>query len=457
VHARRVRPQTGPIDRRRLAAAGLSAVLPGLGQLFNGRRQLAAIFLIPSLILVLVAALPFATQPAIQLAAKAAAPQVLGALLTLNLILVVFRLLAVSQAFLDTRRAGPTGRLGVVGIAILALLVIAPHALAFRYGAAFGDAFARVFADGGSLGGDDPAAQPSARPDADERLNVLLLGIDKLPNRTATLTDTMMVASIDPVGKTVSLVSIPRDLIGVPLGNGDEFGPKLNSLMAYANRHPKEFPEGGIRALQDAIGALLGIEIHYYARTEFFGFVDMVDAVGGVDINVKQGFDDPTYDGFGLSKPGYSITPGWHHFDGLNALAYARARKAGGESDFTRAARQQQVLLGLRDAVTKDGSLLWELPRLLEVVGNAGRSDVPVERLPELAAIVDQVADGKIVRAVIRHPLVRSAETRYGSSLVPDLAAIREVADGLFPEPGVEPKPWPTPEPTPKPKATPMS
>ncbi len=224
MQARRIRPDTGPIDRRRLAAAGLSAVLPGLGQLFNGRRQLTAIFLIPSLILVLVAALLLATQPTIQLAAKAAAPQVLGALLTLNLILVVFRLLAVGQAFLDTRRAGPTGRLGVVGIAIIALLVIVPHALAFRYGAAFGDAFAQVFADGGSLAGDDPA-QPSAGPKADERLNVLLLGIDKLPNRTATLTDTMMVVSIDPVGKTVSLVSVPRDLIGVPLGNGDEFGP----------------------------------------------------------------------------------------------------------------------------------------------------------------------------------------------------------------------------------------
>jgi LCP family protein required for cell wall assembly len=454
VHARRVRPETGPIDRRRLAAAGLSAVLPGLGQLFNGRRQLAAIFLVPSLILVLFGAFLFATQPTMQLAAKAAAPDVLAALLTLNLILLLFRLLSVGQAFLDTRRPGPTGRTGIVGIAIILLLVIVPHVAAYRYGAAFGDTFARVFAaEGGPAG--DGSASGSTGPGRDERLNILLLGIDKIPSRTATLSDTMMVASIDPVGKTVSLVSVPRDLIGVPLGNGDNFGPKLNSLLAYADRHPKDFPDGGVQALEDAIGALLGIEIHYYARTEFFGFVDMVDAVGGVDIDVTQGFDDPTYDGFGFDQMGFAITAGRHHLDGLHALAYARARKAGGESDFTRAARQQQVLLALRDAVTKDGSLLWELPQLLDAVGKTISSDLPVERLPELAAALDQVDDGSIVRAVIRHPLVRSAQTRYGSSLVPDLAAIRDVADGLFTEPGTEPTPWPTPKPTPKPTAAP--
>lgn len=450
MQARRVRPDTGHTDRRRLAAAGLSAVLPGLGQAFNRRPRLAAVFLIPSLILIALAAVLFATQPAIQLAAKAAAPSALAALLTLNLILLFFRLFAVGQAFLDTRRPGPTSRLGAVGIVILAILVIAPHAVAFRYGTVVGDTFARVFENPTSLAGDDPRdlGGSASGPREGERVNILLLGVDSLPWRTATLTDTMMVASLDPVGKTVTLVSVPRDLIGVPLGNGDEFGPKLNSLMAFADRNPKQFRGGGIRALEDAIGALLGIRIHYYARTEFYGFVDMVDAVGGVDVTVKDGFNDPTYDGFGFGRKGYAIEPGKHHLDGLNALAYARARKANGESDFTRAARQQQVLVGLRDAVTKDGSLLWELPALLEAIGKTIRSDVPVDRLPELAAVVDQIDDQSIVRAVIRHPLVRSRQTQYGSSLVPDLGAIREVADGLFPAPGVQPTPWPTPEPS---------
>jgi LCP family protein required for cell wall assembly len=450
VHARRVRPQTGPIDRRRLTAAGLSAVLPGLGQAFNRRSRLAALFLVPSLLILGLGVLLLSTQSLTRLAAFVVAPPVLGALLTINLLLLAWRLLAVGQAFLDTGRPGPTGRLGVVGIVVIATLVAIPHVLAYQYGSAFGDAFAQMFED-------ERGAAVDAGPPLDERVNVLLIGVDVTRLRTATLTDTMMVVSIDPVGDTVTMLSVPRDLIDVPLGNGDTFGPKLNSLMSYADEHPDEFPDGGIAALENAIGALLGIDIHYFAELKFGSFIRMVDAVGGVDIDVEQGFDDPTYDGYGLEGRGWSITAGLHHLDGRNALAYSRARKAAGESDFTRALRQQQVIIALRDAVTRDGSLLWELPDLLDAVGDAVRTDLPASRLPQLAAVIDEIDDDSITRSIIRHPLVRSVDTRYGSSLQPDLAAIREVADGLFPEPGVEPTPWPTPEPTPKPKASPMS
>src|SRR6202008_1353344 len=138
-------------------------------------------------------------------------------------------------------------------------------------------------------------------------------------------------------------------------------------------------------------------------------------------------------------KRGWSITAGKHHLDGANALAYARSRKSAGESDFTRAGRQQQILVALKDAATKNGSLFWTLPALLDAVGGAVRTDVPVERLPQLAVAIDEMGPGGIARAVIRHPRVRSVDTRYGSSLQPDLAAIRDVASQLFPAPGVAP------------------
>jgi LCP family protein required for cell wall assembly len=450
VQARRIRPDTGPIDRRRLAAAGLSAVLPGLGQLFNRRPRLAALFLVPSLVVLAVFALLWATQSPTELAARAAAPSVMGALLTLNLVLLAWRLVAVGQGFLDTRWHGPTGRTGMVGIVVLALLVVAPHLLVYSYGTAFGRTFERIFDGGLGVGGSGASATPATG--FDERVNVLLLGVDSLPWRTTTLTDTMMVVSLDPVGKTISMLSVPRDLINVPLGDGNDFGPKINSLMSYADRTPDEFPQGGVAALRDALGALLGIEIHYYARMEFPGFVDMIDAVGGVDVLVAEGFSDPTYDGYMLGRRGWSIEAGKRHLNGLNALAYARARKAAGESDFTRAGRQQQILVALRNAVTKDGGLLWKLPDLLEAVGQTVRTDMPVELLPQLSAIVDEVDNTNITRAVIRHPLVRSEQTRYGSSLNPDVEAIREVAAKLFPPPGGDPQPWPTPKPTAKPK-----
>jgi hypothetical protein len=98
VQATRIRPESGPLDRRRLAAAGLSALIPGLGQLFNHRPRLAALFLIPSLILVLVGLFLFNTQSPARLLAWVISPQVLGTLLLLNLLVLALRLVAVVQA-----------------------------------------------------------------------------------------------------------------------------------------------------------------------------------------------------------------------------------------------------------------------------------------------------------------------------------------------------------------------
>jgi LCP family protein required for cell wall assembly len=228
--------------------------------------------------------------------------------------------------------------------------------------------------------------------------------------------------------------------------------------MSYADRHPKAFPDGGIRALENALGAMLGIQIHYYARMDFVGFVKMVDAVGGVDITVPHAFDDPTYDGYGFKKSGYgtgySITAGPHHFDGINALAYARSRKAVTESDFTRQARQQQILIALREKAARGGSLLFELPDLLDAVGQTIRTDMPADRLPALAAIVDEVGRDSITSVVIRSPLIHFVSTRYGDSEAPDLTRIRAMAAKLFSTPGTPPKPWPTPKPTASPKPT---
>ena len=306
-----------------------------------------------------------------------------------NLVVMVWRLASVGQAFLDTGRQGPTGRLGIVGVGLIALVVAAPHLVIWQYGTLASDMFKSIFG-GQVLSATGPSAPPQAA--LTERINVLLLGVDNTDKRTASLTDTMIVASLDPVGHTVSMASVPRDLVNVPLGNGDVFGPKLNSLMSYAERHPDEFPKGGVRTLQDAVGALLDIDIQYYAQVDFAGFVAMVDAVGGVDVDVKKRMVRPRYDGFGLDGQGIFLRPGLHHLSGAEALAYARIRKGPGESDFTRAERQQQILLALREGVTSGGSILFELPALLQAVGDAVKTDIPVERLPEFAAIADEMS-----------------------------------------------------------------
>ncbi len=451
MHATRIRPDTGAMDRRRLAAATLSAVLPGLGQAFNRRRRLTFLFLIPTLVVIGIGLLLLQLQSPIRLAAWVITPSVLGTVLTLNLLLAIWRLLAAGQAFLDTRWSGPTGRLGIIGMAIIVIVIVVPHLMVFQYGRLLGDTFAEIFDSQvlAAQNGPDRPARPGPRDG--QRINVLIIGVDTTDTRSATLTDTMMVASLDPVGGSVSMVSMPRDLVNVPLGNGDVFGPKLNSLMSYADRHPEAFPNGGLWALQDAAGALLGIPIHYYATMDMSGFIAMVDAVGGVDIVVKKGFEDPNYDGYGTDQRGFSITAGQHHLNGIEALAYARVRKAKGESDFTRAARQQEILAALRKKATSGGSLFWQLPDLLKAVGKSIRTDLPTDQLPTLAATLDEAGSDAMTRVVIKHPLVHPLETRFGDGQDPDLAAILAMADKLFPEPGATPVGWPVASPTPSP------
>ena len=164
MQARRIRPDTRPMDVRRLAAAGLSAILPGLGQLFNGRRRLAAFFLVPSLIVLLLALMLVTIQSPARLAAWVISPQVLGLLMMLNGLILAWRLAAVGQAFLDTRRTGLTGRLGIVGIVLIALVVILPHLVLYRYGTVLGETFDRIFTSAVLGAVDDREGAGRSRP-----------------------------------------------------------------------------------------------------------------------------------------------------------------------------------------------------------------------------------------------------------------------------------------------------
>ncbi len=439
-----------PQDPRRLFAAILSAVVPGLGQALNGRRWLAPRLALPFLVVVGIAGLVVATQSPTRLVATLVAPLTMTILLAVNGAILALRLGATLHAFFDARYPGRPGRLGALGLAIVVVLTAAPHVVLHGWGDAGKRAFERVFTGELALAdGSGTLAAGTRDPGLGERINVLVLGIDKTPWRTATLTDTMLVVSVDPTGAGVSMVSLPRDLVDVPLGEDDTFHAKLNSLMSYADRHPDAFPEGGIRTLEDAVGDLLGIRIHYYALMDFVGFVKMVDALGGVDIDVAHGFFDPEYDGYGFTKMGWGVEPGPHHFKGYEALAYARARKGATETDFKRQARQQEILLALRDRALEGGSLLFHLPELLGAVGEYVRTDIPPSRLPELAALAEEIDSSRIVRIVIQRPLVRGGvDDRLGSVQWPELELIREMAGVLFPAPGTPAQPWPTPAPS---------
>ena len=150
---------------------------------------------------------------------------------------------------------------------------------------------------------------------------------------------------------------------------------------------------------------------------------------------------------------------GPHHFDGGAALAYARIRRSIGQTDFTRQARQQEILLALRSKVVHGGALL-SLPSLLDAVGSTVETDLPPDRLPDLAVIAGEIPPKQIVRVVIRYPLVHPAkpgESQYGAVQLPFYDRILAMSAALFSPAGTPPQGWKpgqSPSPSPGPSAS---
>lgn len=475
-----------------------SALLPGLGHIRLGRRLQGAVFALPLVIGIgVLAGLAFVLGTT-SLAARLIDPAVLGGLIVVQLAVLIWRAGAVAATAAVARPPLTIATALWTLVALVALVV--PQAYAGYLTVVARDAALEIFAP--STGGAwvPPASPPAVAPDDEtfatappgpgatplpspsptvERVNVLLIGMDSGIGRNTALTDTMIVASLDPLGETVSLLSIPRDLVDVPLPDGRVFRPKINSLVSYVRWNPSEFPDApsGQAVLAGALGELLGQRIEHWAQVDMGGFIGLVDSVGGIDLTVRDGFCDPTYDEYGMR--GFSITPGRYHFDGARALAYARVRKAAGESDFTRAARQQEVLAGLRDRIVA-GGLLGDPAGFLRSLARTVKTSVSPALVADYVDVATRVGRSSVYRAVLRQPLVRAGFDARGSIQLPDLEGIRELAAGLFPAAGTTPSgfetmpaesagatrpaprssscrlsPRPTPTPTPVPSASP--
>lgn len=461
-------PGTQPSDSAPIASrrpsryrpAILDAILPGLGHLVAGRRRLASVFGLPVVVLLALGAVIAVLNSPARLLAQLVNPSILAAILALQVGILAWRALAVGASLLDRRLARLTIR-DALPIAALAVVVVLPQAYAGYVTEVARETALQIFVSGTSGGAWQPSAGPSLAPDpstfgtsgpgasasalpslptGNGRLNVLLIGTDAGPGRSSLNTDTMIVASLDPVGQTVSMVSVPRDMVDVPLPDGRTYRAKINSLLSYARLNPGEFPGSdgtGHDVLMGALGTLLGIRIDYYAQVNLPGFVHVVERLGGIDVNVAHGFCDPSYRQYGYLH-GFSITAGRHHLDAYAALAYARVRKPAGESDFTRAARQQEVLTGIRDAIVH-GGFLNDPVGLLHALAETIETNVPPSLLPDLADMMTRIDRSRTYRAVIDHPLVASGFDDRGSIQLPDIPAIRALVAQLFSGQGATP------------------
>lgn len=228
--------------------------------------------------------------------------------------------------------------------------------------------------------------------EGDGRVNILMLGIGGGDHEGASLSDTIMVISLDPKTKDVAMLSVPRDLY-VKIKTG-EYG-KINQANA----------DGGPTLAKQVVQTVLGVPIHYYLQVDFSGFKQAVDAVGGIDLTVAEALSDPEYpcDNDQYRSCGYYQPAGQFHMNGTQALKYARCRKGTCGLDFGRAARQQQVLVALRQKALQISTLTnpVKLTALINAVGDHVKTDLQLNEIEELASIAKDVDPSKIVNKVL--------------------------------------------------------
>ncbi|HVX24681.1 MAG TPA: LCP family protein [Candidatus Saccharimonadales bacterium] len=236
--------------------------------------------------------------------------------------------------------------------------------------------------------------------EGDGRINVLLLGRGGGDHEGPDLTDTIMVASIDPVNHTESLISVPRDLwVDIP----DQGVMKVNAAWETGefNYLGKVAPgstnsqaiQAGFQEVDQVVEGVLGITIHYNMIVDFQAFQQAVDTVGGVTIDVKTPLVDPTMAWENHGDP-VLASAGVHHFSGHTALIYARSRET--SSDFARSQRQRQLLLALKAKAESLGTLSnpLKISGLINSFGNNVASDLSISEASRLYSIVKQVSDG---------------------------------------------------------------
>ncbi|MGB0191402.1 MAG: LCP family protein, partial [Nocardioides sp.] len=400
-----------------LAVTFLGALVPGGGLLWTGRRLLGVLVLLPTLALVgfsawyvardLDAALDLVLDPT---RLKVAAGVIVGALSVWALIVyLTYRQVRPVQRRAWTTLVGHAFVLALVGV------VGAPFAVAARYATVQADLVETVFSD------NETSTTPRDVTPADpwggrERVNVLLLGGDGGEGRDGVRTDTVILVSIDTTsGKTV-MFSLPRNMMNAqfpedsPLhdlypygfsGYGDDGSYMLNAI--YRNvpaLHPGVLGEStneGADAIKQAVGGSLGIGVDYYVLVNLKGFQEIVDAIGGITVNVNtrvaiNGNTDAGIPPTGWIEPGPDQT-----LDGFHALWFARGRY--GSDDYQRMDRQRCTVAAIIEAADP-----VTLVRRYTALAAAGKevvySDIPQSLLPAFAGLALRMKDAK-VRSVV--------------------------------------------------------
>jgi LCP family protein required for cell wall assembly len=272
--------------------------------------------------------------------------------------------------------------------------------------------------------------------------NLLVMGYGGPGHDGAYLTDTMMFASVDTARKHVTLVSIPRDIwVRLPTRSGEEFASKINSVYQtglFQQNYPdipKKYAgeQGASELVRTVVGDIVGQPVENYMAIDFDGFRQVVDTLGGVEVNVKRSFTDPLYpidgkedDLCGLPEgdleafeekekiatespelaypcryQALQFQAGKQTMDGETALKFVRSRHSPQDGgDFNRAHRQQLFLEALRSRVLSIGFIPKILPLMRDLENNV-RTDMTIELMQRFLSEAPHVKDYKITQIVL--------------------------------------------------------
>ena len=478
--------ESPPRSRSGFVAAFLSLLFPGLGHAYLGawRRGLGWAAP-PFLVIALIAGVALRMDPR-ELAGEAIQVWFLNGVFIANLVLLAYRAAAIVDAWAIARRLGAAGlpragrrspalaptTLSIAGLGAVLLVMSVAHVAVARYDLLLSSAANCIFANAsggcvpvttpepgssdanpvdsapGTIGPPVESAPAQTAWDGKSRLNILLIGADE--QNGGHNTDTMITVSIDPVAHQVVMFQLPRDTVDVPVPAGPArsfFGAtyqgKINAYWAATQRRTDFYPAipgvtggPGYNGLKAILGNLYGLDIKYFVEVNFDGFKKIVDALGGVTINVQIPVVDDHFPGLYGTLQRLYIPAGLQHMDGAAALRYARSRHT--SSDFDRGARQQRVLVSLREQ-TNLSTILPALDTLTAAVKGAFITDMPREIVPQLIQAADGV-DARSIRSVIFTPPYYGTEstgTPRGYIIEPRIDRIRAaVRDAFKVDPG---------------------
>jgi len=470
-------------QRRRSAfvAAFLSLLFPGLGHAYLGANRRALGFAAPPILAGALIAGLAVRMDVFTLAGMAIQEWFIAAVFVINIVAMAYRAAAIVDAWRIARwlaggvgTAGPGrpassggGRISLPafpGLLAVLLVMATLHVAVGRYDLLLAGTTACIF-DSGAAGCDGkpgasgssgaPSGDASATPEPSavgtavpsssippwngtERLNILLIGADEQGGGHNT--DTMIVVSIDPLTNRVVLFQLPRDTVDVPVPAGPAqklfgttYAGKINSWFVNvryrADLYPGTAETRGYIGLKDILGNLYGLDVKYYMEVNFDGFRQIVDALGGVTINVQVPVVDDSYPaGDGALQRVY-IPSGMQHMNGADALVYARSRHA--STDFDRGARQQRVLLSLRQQ-TDIGRVLPHLDELAAALSASFRTDIPRDLFPRLLGLAEHVTTRNVRSFIFTPPFYQTEFTQGTYRIVPKVDRIRAAVRDAF-------------------------